>query len=1056
MSILKFTSILVLTLLISCSGGGGGGGDSVSGVSYQVGQFVDDPVAGLTYSCSSAGNTQTITGSTDTDGHFNYLSGQSCTFKVGNVTLGSLTSIPSDGKVTPQDVAGVSRSATAAPSALAIAQFLQSLNDGTSNGRIVIPVVTTAALSSNNVSPVNLISSSGSISQADLLTVLTAAGKTLVSASVAKAALDTQIASGNVTTSYGTVSASSPVVLNSIAVSSTTSPPVGLTDQLKATGYFSDGSTVDLTKSVTWTSSDTSKVTVDINGLASGLMKGSATVTASYIPSNGSNAISAKFNETVIDPTPLSIFISYVLSGITSIQNSATTLLKAIVSFSDTTTQIVSSGASWTVTSNNGGGNALVSVNASANTASLTGTSPGVISIIASYLGINSNSLGLTITTSALPPRVSNSSISLNVIGVADSTVTGTISASDPQGYSLSYSVSQDGAYGKATINPTSGAFTYLVSGHTNASNDSFVVQISNSRVASYSTVSVNLNSDPLIQSLWHIKNLGSTSFASVLPTSGNDMNIAGAWAAGYSGRGVKVAIVDTGLEVAHEDLIANIDIINSRNLITGTTNTTPSVSGEDHGTQVAGIVAASAYNGKGVRGVAFNSTLRGYNLLASGAGTLTNFGNALGLASYSADIDIFNESFASSQTSLPPLSQSFNAINNNAMTMRGGKGAIFVQSAGNEFQSLGSYSTVCSSARLYGVSCGDPATDTRRGGYLSIVVGAINSDGVKSSYSNTGSSIWISAPGGEYGFDSSYIPSNGGFFSAIASWVRSFIYKPAIVTTALTGCTNAANGTNRINSLDAQGQNSNAVNCQYTALMNGTSAAAPNVSGVIALMLEANPNLGFRDVKYILAKTAKKTDASNSGVTTPSVINGGGTPVTLDQGWFKNSANYWFSNSYGFGSIDASAAVSMAQSYTNYLPTIQTASLSKYYTNTVNVSNSNVVGSTMTFAMTPSFAAVEHVLLYVNMSASPSLTCNQIELTSPAGTKSILMHAANGFSTNGVAQTSIPGSRFLSNAFYGEPSSGTWTVRFLDFCASANRTTFLSSDIQTLTILGH
>jgi subtilisin family serine protease len=44
-----------------------------------------------------------------------------------------------------------------------------------------------------------------------------------------------------------------------------------------------------------------------------------------------------------------------------------------------------------------------------------------------------------------------------------------------------------------------------------------------------------------------------------------------------------------------------------------------------------------------------------------------------------------------------------------------------------------------------------------------------------------------------------------------------------------------------------------------YTASFNGTSAAAPTASGVIALMLEANPKLTFWEVKYILAKTARR-----------------------------------------------------------------------------------------------------------------------------------------------------------------------------------------------------
>jgi subtilisin-like proprotein convertase family protein len=334
--------------------------------------------------------------------------------------------------------------------------------------------------------------------------------------------------------------------------------------------------------------------------------------------------------------------------------------------------------------------------------------------------------------------------------------------------------------------------------------------------------------------------------------------------------------------------------------------------------------------------------------------------------------------------------------------------------------------------------------------------VGATNADGVKSSYSNTGSAIWVAAPGGEYGNDSNYVPTNSTWYSSVFSWVKSFVYKPAITTTAFTGCQNASNKTIKVNSLDAQGQNTYAKQCQYTALMNGTSSAAPNLSGVVALMLEANPNLGHRDVKYILAKTAKKIDASNTGVTSTSVISGSSTPVVLDQGWVKNAAGYWFSNSYGFGAVDAGAAVSMAKSYSSYLSTQQTASLAMHYTVGGNVPNGNATGSTLTFTMTPTFSVVEQVIAVVNITASPALTCNQIELTSPSGTKSILMHAANGFSNSGVLQTSIPGTRFLSNAFYGESGSGTWTLRFLDYCSSTTRTSILSTDIQTLMLMGH
>jgi hypothetical protein len=454
---------------------------------------------------------------------------------------------------------------------------------------------------------------------------------------------------------------------------------------------------------------------------------------------------------------------------------------------------------------------------------------------------------------------------------------------------------------------------------------------------------------------------------------------------------------------------------------------------------------------------VSYGATLRGYNLLGSGVSqSIVNLGNALGLASYSADNDIFNESFGATPTNLDPTTNLYTAINNNLLSMRGNKGAILIQSAGNEFVSFTDGTTACNYANTYGVSCGDPATDTRRDGTLPIIVGALNADGVKSSYSNTGAAIWVASPGGEYGNDSNYVPTNSTWYNSLFSWVKSFIYKPAIATTAFTGCQNAANGSTKVNALDAQGQNTYAAKCQYTALMNGTSAAAPNLSGVVALMLEANPNLGYRDVKYILAKTAKKVDANYTGVTTTNLISGSSAAVVLEQGWIKNAAGYWFANAYGFGAVDAAAAVSMAKSYTGYLSAQQSASSAMHYLSNVNVPNGNTTGSTITFSMSPGFSTIEQVIAIVNVASSPALYCNQIELTSPSGTKSILMHAANGFSNSGVPQSSIPGTRFMSNAFYGEASAGAWTLRFLDFCTSTTRTSILSTNTQTLLITGH
>ena len=85
-------------------------------------------------------------------------------------------------------------------------------------------------------------------------------------------------------------------------------------------------------------------------------------------------------------------------------------------------------------------------------------------------------------------------------------------------------------------------------------------------------------------------------------------------------------------------------------------------------------------------------------------------------------------------------------------------------------------------------------------------------------------------------------------------------------------------------------------------ATMSGTSFSAPIVSGVAALMLDANPGLGWRDVQEILAATAIQTGAAT--------------------GWSFNGADNWnggpmhVSYDYGFGLVDAFAAVRVAESW--------------------------------------------------------------------------------------------------------------------------------------------
>jgi hypothetical protein len=216
-------------------------------------------------------------------------------------------------------------------------------------------------------------------------------------------------------------------------------------------------------------------------------------------------------------------------------------------------------------------------------------------------------------------------------------------------------------------------------------------------------------------------------------------------------------------------------------------------------------------------------------------------------------------------------------------------------------------------------------------------------------------------------------------------------------------------------------------------------------------MMLEANPQLSVRDLKYILARTANKVDAAFSGVSSTTIVPG--STVVLEQGWVTNGAGWSFSNRYGFGAVDAAAAVAMAKSYTAYLPAVQTSIFHPFLAAPpAIVAPLSLTGESAVFPVAESFTTVEFVVVFLNIASTPDLRCNQVELKSPSGTKSILMHAANGF-----ANASVVNSRFLSNAFYGEPVNGNWTLTFFDFCAAGVTKTQLSTtNPQLLGFVGH
>jgi subtilisin-like proprotein convertase family protein len=241
------------------------------------------------------------------------------------------------------------------------------------------------------------------------------------------------------------------------------------------------------------------------------------------------------------------------------------------------------------------------------------------------------------------------------------------------------------------------------------------------------------------------------------------------------------------------------------------------------------------------------------------------------------------------------------------------------------------------------------------------ISVGATDQDGTYSYFSSPGASLLVSAPG------------------------------TGLLTTDKTGVAGYDSG-------------------DY-AYFSGTSASTPVVSGIVALMLEANPDLGYRDVQEILAYSARHNDPSSTG-------------------WAYNGAGNWnggglhFSHDYGFGLVDAHAAVRLAESwgknqtYSNMQSVGDSAEL---YT---NIPDEGTIVTDFTIAED---IEVEHVLVYLDIwhSWSGDLT---VTLTSPSGTESVLVDRIGNGSHLGNIDF-----EFSSTAHWGESSAGTWTLTIED-----------------------
>jgi subtilisin-like proprotein convertase family protein len=469
----------------------------------------------------------------------------------------------------------------------------------------------------------------------------------------------------------------------------------------------------------------------------------------------------------------------------------------------------------------------------------------------------------------------------------------------------------------------------------------------------------------------WHLENNGGGGLA-----AGEDMRAEAAWALmtgapaePVTGRGVRICVIDDGLQQTHEDLGANT-IFGAGGAYDGMGNLvsadpTPADPDNDHGTAVAGVAAGIGHNAIGICGVAPRASLVG--IVNAG----TDASNAAAMTKDLEANQVFNMSYGPDENgyyTLTPLLER-NAIAT-GLAGRGGLGVVYLRAAGNGGAPTGAGADPMQPDRWGHHSNLDGFNNE----YGVIVIAATDGAGNSPVYNQRGTCVTVAAP-------SSGAP--GG-----------------VVTTSIMGAATADLAT------------------WYQTGFGGTSSACPTVAGVVALMLQVNAGLTWRDVRRILATTARQNDAG-------------------DGGWAMNGAGEMVHHGYGYGVVDAGAAVIAAATFTSLGAAVVAPAPSPVTLVNMAVPDDMPAGiSTMT-TVAGAPMGTDQIILRLTMNTT-NLRDHRVVLTSPMGTVSTLLipqPLKDGPVPAGESgNLALDGEIRLCTVFtQGEDPNGTWSLTVSD-----------------------
>jgi len=430
---------------------------------------------------------------------------------------------------------------------------------------------------------------------------------------------------------------------------------------------------------------------------------------------------------------------------------------------------------------------------------------------------------------------------------------------------------------------------------------------------------------------------------------AGVDMNVLPVWNRNITGSGIVVAVLDDGLDWTHPDLEKNYDSAASYDFNDNDADPMPRDSDADncHGTRCAGEAAAIANNGICGTGVSYNAKIGGVRMLD---GQATDALEASALGHKSDHIDIYINCWGpkdDGKTFGKPGPMAAKALRTGAEQGRNNLGSIFVWATGNG-----------------GLTDDDCNCDGYTTSIFTISIGCIGDHGLSAYYTEKCSST---------------------------------------LAVTFNGASHKEGRENKMVTTDLYHQ--------CTEEFKGTSASAPLAAGIIALTLEANPNLTWRDVQALIVNTAQ--------ITSP-----------VDDGWKRNGAGYHYNHKFGFGRLDADAMVTAAKTWKTLGPQRKCTAASGFDHQDIPRGDSLFINVPTVACESSSaqIAKLEHVVVTVSFVHRRRGDVS-IDLISPGGTRSQMLSPRRyDDSDEGLDEWN-----FMTVYNWGENPKGMWRLKITD-----------------------